>query len=87
SPAWRVDTRAEEVARDLSRARELLDRRLERSHSEVGHLTARLRALSPRDTLRRGYAIVQTSDGGVVRSSEDLVGATPVPVTFVVVVG
>ncbi len=47
STAWLVDTRAEEVARDLSRARELLDRRLERSHSDVGHLTGRLRALSP----------------------------------------
>jgi exodeoxyribonuclease VII large subunit len=82
STAWLVDTRAEEVARDLSRARELLDRRIERSHSEVGHLTGRLRALSPRDTLRRGYAIVQTSSGAVVRGSDDLDGATPVHVTL-----
>ncbi|WP_420363911.1 exodeoxyribonuclease VII large subunit [Curtobacterium aetherium] len=82
STAWLVDSRAEEVARDLSRARELLDRRIERSHSEVGHLTGRLRALSPRDTLRRGYAIVQTSSGSVVRGADDLDGATPVHVTL-----
>ncbi|MDN3479931.1 exodeoxyribonuclease VII large subunit [Curtobacterium sp. APC 4022] len=82
STAWLVDTRAEEVARDLSRARELLDRQIERSHSEVGHLTGRLRALSPRDTLRRGYAIVQTSSGAVVRGADELDGATPVHVTL-----
>ena len=82
STAWLVDTRAEEVARDLSRARELLDRQIERSHSEVGRLTGRLRALSPRDTLRRGYAIVQTSSGAVVRGADELDGATPVHVTL-----
>ncbi|WP_110911409.1 exodeoxyribonuclease VII large subunit [Curtobacterium sp. MCPF17_050] len=82
STAWLVDTRAEEVARDLSRARELLDRRIERSHSDVGHLTGRLRALSPRDTLRRGYAIVQTQDGAVVRGADELHGATAVHVTL-----
>lgn len=82
STAWLVDTRAEEVARDLSRARELLDRQIERSHSEVGHLTGRLRALSPRDTLRRGYAIVQTSSGAVLRGADELDGSTPVHVTL-----
>ncbi|WP_022906011.1 hypothetical protein [Curtobacterium sp. B18] len=39
-------------------------------------------ACFPRDTLRRGYAIVQTADGGVVRGAEDLSGATPVHVTL-----
>ncbi|MFJ3385194.1 MULTISPECIES: exodeoxyribonuclease VII large subunit [unclassified Curtobacterium] len=82
STAWLVDTRAEEVARDLSRARELLDRRIERSHADVGHLTGRLRALSPRDTLRRGYAIVQTTDGAVVRAASELDGDTDVRVTL-----
>jgi exodeoxyribonuclease VII large subunit len=82
STGWLVDTRAEELARDLSRSRELLERRLERGHAEVGHLTGRLRALSPRDTLRRGYAIVQRSDGAVVRSSADVVAPTDVHVTL-----
>jgi exodeoxyribonuclease VII large subunit len=82
STAWLVDTRAEEIARDLSRSRELLDRRLERGHAEVGHLTGRLRALSPRDTLRRGYAIVQRADGAVVRAASDLAGPTDVRLTL-----
>ncbi|WP_066515032.1 exodeoxyribonuclease VII large subunit [Curtobacterium ammoniigenes] len=72
SSSWLVDSRAEEVARDLGRSRELLDRRLERAHAETGHLVGRLRALSPRDTLRRGYAIVQRGDGRVVRAAADV---------------
>ena len=72
SASWLVDTRAEEIARDLSRTRELLDRRLERAHAETAHLVGRLRALSPRDTLRRGYAIVQRVDGHVVRAAGDV---------------
>jgi exodeoxyribonuclease VII large subunit len=82
STSWLVDTRAEELARDLSRSRELLDRRLERGHAEIGHLTGRLRALSPRDTLRRGYAIVQTPDGSIVRSASDVAAPTDVRVTL-----
>jgi len=82
STAWLVDTRAEEIARDLSRSRELLDRRIERGHAEVGHLTGRLRALSPLDTLRRGYAIVQTADGTVVRASAAVATPTDVRVTL-----
>jgi exodeoxyribonuclease VII large subunit len=82
STGWLVDTRAEELARDLSRARELLERRIERGHAEVGHLTGRLRALSPRDTLRRGYAIVQTTDGAVVRAASALTGPSDVRVTL-----
>ncbi|MBV6526807.1 exodeoxyribonuclease VII large subunit, partial [Ursidibacter maritimus] len=82
STAWLVDTRAEELARDLSRSRELLDRRLERGHAEVGHLTGRLRALSPRDTLRRGYAIVQTTDGAALRSASQVTHPTPVRITL-----
>ena len=38
-------------------------------------LTMRLHALSPRDTLRRGYAIVQTPDGTAVVSDSAQVGA------------
>jgi exodeoxyribonuclease VII large subunit len=82
SAGWLVDTRAEEVARDLSRSRELLERRLERSNAEVGHLAGRLRALSPEDTLRRGYAIVQRPDGVVVRAASDVDSPTTVRVVL-----
>ncbi|NUR06359.1 MAG: exodeoxyribonuclease VII large subunit, partial [Nocardioidaceae bacterium] len=40
--------------------------RLERAHDDLGHQLARVRALSPLATLRRGYAVVQDADGHVV---------------------
>jgi exodeoxyribonuclease VII large subunit len=50
----------------LSRAPSLL---LERKRSRLDGLAGRLRALSPRATLERGYAIVRT-DAGIVRSAK-----------------
>jgi exodeoxyribonuclease VII large subunit len=52
-------------AHRLTRAPSLL---LERKRSRVDGLAGRLRALSPRATLERGYAIVRT-DAGIVRSA------------------
>ena len=53
--------------------------RTERTNS----LKMRMRSLSPRDTLRRGYAIVQTPDGAAVVSDSKQVGAgDPVTVTL-----
>lgn len=40
--------------------------------TDIGHLTARVRALSPAATLDRGYAIVTMDGGSVVRSSRDV---------------
>ncbi|MGA1688782.1 MAG: exodeoxyribonuclease VII large subunit [Candidatus Nanopelagicaceae bacterium] len=42
--------------------------RLLRSNDELLHLIARVRTLSPQATLDRGYAVVQKSDGSIVRS-------------------
>jgi exodeoxyribonuclease VII large subunit len=53
-------------AQRLTRAPSLL---LERKRSRMDGLAGRLRALSPRATLERGYAIVRT-DAGIVRSSK-----------------
>ena len=44
---------------------------VERKRAALENATARLRVLSPKSTLGRGYAIVRGSDG-IVRSSEDL---------------
>jgi exodeoxyribonuclease VII large subunit len=52
-------------AERLARAPALL---LERKHARLDGLAGRLRALSPRATLERGYAIVRT-EAGIVRSS------------------
>lgn len=68
SPDWIVDTRTEEVFRWVTRGAELMDRRLEQTEAELALLAGRLDALSPRATLARGYAILTTADGAVVRS-------------------
>ena len=44
--------------------------RLERATSDLTHTVARLRALSPKSTLERGYAIV-TLHGSVLRDPAD----------------
>ena len=52
----------------LRRAPRLL---VERKRAKLEHATGRLRVLSPKSTLARGYAIVRGADG-IVRSSETL---------------
>ena len=49
-----------------------LDRTLKRSAVRAGALDARLRSLSPLAVLDRGYALVLTADGKLVRSSTQL---------------
>ena len=45
---------------------------LDRASDDIGHTRARLLALSPAATLRRGYAIVQHGDASVVRSAAEV---------------
>jgi exodeoxyribonuclease VII large subunit len=79
-PRWLVDARAEEV-RDLRlRARRSLHHRLERAADEIGHHRARARALSPLETLRRGYAVLQDDAGAVLTSVADVPAGTDVRV-------
>jgi exodeoxyribonuclease VII large subunit len=49
-----------------------LDASLARGRDDVAHTRARLLALSPASTLRRGYAIVQHKNDGVVRSAAEV---------------
>jgi exodeoxyribonuclease VII large subunit len=66
-----------DLSRDhLRRAPLLL---LERRRAGLEHSAGRLRALSPRATLDRGYAIVRTS-GQIVRSSSEVTAGTHVDV-------
>ncbi len=46
--------------------------RLEAASADVVHLAARVRSLSPAATLDRGYAIVTTADGGIVRDADSV---------------
>jgi exodeoxyribonuclease VII large subunit len=71
-PVREVERQAERVDALLQRARMSLDASLARGHDDVAHIRARLLALSPASTLRRGYAIVQHANDGVVRSASEV---------------
>jgi exodeoxyribonuclease VII large subunit len=71
-PEVLVDQRAADVTGLRDRATRSLDQRVRRADDDLRHTLARLRALSPRATLERGYAIVQRADGHVVRSAGEV---------------
>jgi exodeoxyribonuclease VII large subunit len=71
-PELLIDQRAADVTALRDRAARSLDHRLRRADDELRHTLARLRALSPAATLERGYAIVQRSDGHVVRAADEV---------------
>ena len=67
-PRSLLDAREGEVTDLRDRSRRVLDHRLARALDDVVHQRARARALSPLETLRRGYAVVQRADGAVLAS-------------------
>ncbi len=69
SPLREIDRSHEQVLGLADRARMTMAADLERRSADVGHLRARLVALSPAATLRRGYAIVQKTDASVIASA------------------
>ncbi len=69
NPVSLVDSHEQVVAELLSRSRRAVSSRLDHADSELSHTRARVRALSPQATLDRGYALVQTEDGTVVRTT------------------
>jgi exodeoxyribonuclease VII large subunit len=71
-PETMIEVRQEQVGGLRERARRTLDHRLDRAVSELGHVLARLRALSPASTLERGYAVVRRADGAVVRDPAEV---------------
>ena len=70
-PHVMVDTRTEDLGRWQERGRVALGHRLAREADAVSALRAQVRALSPQQTLDRGYAVVQHA-GHVVRRAEDV---------------
>jgi len=81
NPSWLIDTRAEELTRYVARGSELLARLLERNGNRVAELTGQLRALSPKRTLERGYAIAQLPSGAALRFTRDAPEGTPLLLT------
>jgi exodeoxyribonuclease VII large subunit len=66
-PHRMIDERADHVASLLDRSRRCLGHHLARARSDQTHTHARVVALSPAATLKRGYAVLQRADGHVVR--------------------
>ncbi|MBB1256032.1 exodeoxyribonuclease VII large subunit [Streptomyces sp. OF3] len=62
-----VEERTDEVAELVGRARRCFGHRLDGATADLEHTRARVLALSPAATLRRGYAVLQRTDGAVVR--------------------
>jgi exodeoxyribonuclease VII large subunit len=81
-PVREIERQAERVDALTARARLSLQGALSRAGDEVAHTRARLLALSPAATLRRGYAIVQHAAGGVVRSAAEVGPAEELTVRF-----
>ncbi|MBB5117242.1 exodeoxyribonuclease VII large subunit [Streptomyces eurocidicus] len=71
-PQRMVDEREAQVTALAERARRTLGHLLDRAESELSHTHARVVALSPAATLRRGYAVLQHADGSVVRAAAEV---------------
>jgi len=71
-PVREIERQTEQVDALARRARQCLDAHLTRAGDDIAHTRARLLALSPAATLRRGYAIAQAADGTVVRAAAEV---------------
>ncbi|MFI9205337.1 exodeoxyribonuclease VII large subunit [Streptomyces sp. NPDC053048] len=71
-PHRMVDEREEQIEALAARGRRTLGHLLDRAQSELTHTHARVVALSPAATLRRGYAVLQHADGRVVRAAGEV---------------
>ncbi|WP_431033836.1 exodeoxyribonuclease VII large subunit [Streptomyces sp. P6-2-1] len=67
-----VAGRDEEIGAEIGRARRTVGHLLDRADSDLAHTLARVVALSPAATLRRGYAVLQRADGAVVRTPDEV---------------
>ncbi len=82
NPVREIERQQELVTSLRQRARRCMSERLDRASDDVSHTRARLLALSPAATLRRGYAIVQHQDSSVVRSAAEVAEKERLTVRF-----
>ena len=71
-PVGQLTRWAAEVAAHRERGRRAALACVAESAHEVARLSARVTALSPEATLRRGYAVLQRADGAAVRATADV---------------
>jgi len=64
--------RVDEVVALRARSRRVLGHVLDRAEDNLGHQLARVRALSPLATLRRGYAVLSDAEGSLFSSVDDV---------------
>jgi exodeoxyribonuclease VII large subunit len=67
-PRTGLDERRVEIDGFVERARRTFRHRLDRGEDDLVHQVARIRALSPLATLRRGYAVLSDADGQALSS-------------------
>lgn len=78
-PEQMLDIRHDDLERLLRRAHHAVGAAVARGHDAVQHLRAQVRALSPQQTLDRGYSVVQLLDGpaaAVIRAPDDAPAGT-----------
>lgn len=80
NPASILAGRSDEIRSHISLARTLIGSRLDRARDQIDHLGRQVRSLSPLATLERGYAVVQSARGAVIRSPEDSTVGEPLSV-------
>lgn len=67
-PRAGLEARAGEVVALRDRSRRCVGHAIDRAADDLGHQLARVRALSPLATLRRGYAVLSDADGRALSS-------------------
>lgn len=72
NPHRMIEEREEQVSALVDRSRRTLGHLLDRAESELTHTHARVVGLSPAATLQRGYAVLQKTDGAVVRAADEV---------------
>ena len=72
--------RAEEIDQLRGRARRVVGHALDRAEDDLEHRLARVRALSPLATLRRGYAVLSDAEGNLLSSVAGVDAGTAVMV-------
>lgn len=80
--SWIFDQREEELVRFMQRGYELASRAIDAAVIETASLRNHVRALSPKSTLERGYAIAVGPNGSAVRTPSDAPAGAKLIVTL-----
>ena len=71
-PEGMILVREEDIDRLRERSQRTTAHRIERDRTAIEQMKLRVRALSPQETLNRGYAVVQDDRGAVVRGTDQV---------------